>query len=173
MLLNKQLRAALINNQVALDKYKPAYDGESIGLDLYHASNSPVILQNIYSYSSTIDQESILFEENKNKARTLIPTGLRIALPKGWGAFIEERGSIIKTPLIKRAGVIDPGYTDQIFVNMVNLSHEKYVIGPYAKLPVQLVIKRISTDYVQVSEEEFSTLVEAAKRQQGKVGSSD
>ena len=90
------------------DSYKPAYDGESVGLDLYNAGPEVVIPgRNKW----TVFDEPAIF----------IPTGIKLALPKNTVGLIKERGSVTKSGLFVRAGVIDPGYTDEVFINFVNL----------------------------------------------------
>lgn len=133
----------------------PAYSGESAGLDLYYTGKEDIIL----SY------------RNPSK---LIPTGLRIALPKGKVALLRERGSIIKTPLFLRAGVIDPGYTGEIFVNLVYYpSIGDFLIEPNQKLPVQLIVTSFDYNFVQVNEQDWQMLTTSSIRKEGKIGSTN
>ena len=44
---------------------------------------------------------------------------------------------ITKTPLKVRAGVIDRGYTGEIFVNAVNVSQNEFTLQQHQKLPFQ------------------------------------
>ena len=94
-------------------------------------------------------------------------------MPAGWVALIQERGSITKTPLKVRAGVIDPSYTGEVFVNCVNLSTKPWEIPQASKLPFQLVIVRASTNFKHVSPEEYSELTQSSTRKHGMIGSSD
>jgi dUTP pyrophosphatase len=138
--------------------YCPAYNGESVGLDLYNAGDEITI-------------PSII--ESKSIPRTLIPTGLFIDVPLGYVALIQERGSITKTSLKVRAGVIDPGYTGEIFVNLVNLSNESKKINQGSKLPVQIVVVKCDNKFKVIEEEEYLRLTNEKLRKCGKVGSSD
>ena len=108
---NHDLKNTLQANEV--ESYAPAYSGESAGLDLYNSGPSVTIKPvSDFSYQNKI----------------LIPTGLRVIVPEGYVALIQERGSITKTPLKVRAGVIDRGYTGEIFVNAVNVSQNEFTI---------------------------------------------
>ena len=148
--LNKDLRY----NDVI--DYVPAYGGESAGLDLYNSGEDITIMP------SSVNSKGVM-----------ISTGLHIFTPKGFVSLIKERGSIIKTPLKYRAGVVDEGYTGEIFVNLVNISREEYIIKKGSKLPVQIIVVKCDNKYSEIEEEEYLTLTKFSKRNEGKVGSSD
>jgi len=149
---NSRLRQ--IYSMLRLD-WRPAYDAESVGIDLYNAS---------------YNQITIPPGETK-----LVNTGVKVRLPLNHVALVKERGSIIKSPLMVRAGVVDPGYTGDIFVAFHNLSNRSFTIPCDAKLPAQLLIMpTIQIDAIDdVSNEVFEELVSASSRGEGKIGSSD
>ena len=172
--LTEKLKTILSKNGVNSNDYRPAYDGESVGLDLYNASDKTYLIDDISlprmsrpSNHFTYNGTDLLTGENQSKI--LIPSGVKIALPKGYVALLRERGSIIKTKLVARAGVIDPGYTDEIFVNL----YGKGEIQPGAKLPVQLIVVKAETNFQSVSDEDYEKLTNKSNRKDGKVGSSD
>lgn len=158
--LNPELKKALQFNNIKEENYGPAYGGESIALDLYHASSTELAVDNV----------------------AFMPTGLHVALPPGWGAFVFGRSSIHKTPFINRAGVIDPGYSGEIFVSVAKrkpclVSGDKDIstsyIDAYAKSPFQLVFLPCNTNLVQINEEQFKNLHANSKRKTGSIGSSN
>lgn len=153
---DENLKEALKVNEV--DSYAPAYGGESAGLDLYNSGPS-IILNPVSDFSY----------QNK----ILIPTGLRIIVPEGYVALIQERGSITKTPLKVRAGVIDRGYTGEIFVNAVNVSQDKFTLQQHQKLPFQIVVVKCDNHFQEIQEEEYLNLTSSHLRKDGIVGSSD
>lgn len=161
--LNENLIKILKQHDLTPHSYKPAYGGESAAIDLYNVGPDITL-------DPTTTSPSLCGHTRLGK---LIPTGLHISLPKEHAALLRERGSIIKTPLTLRAGVIDPGYTDQIFVNLVNLSSQSYTINAGAKLPVQLLVTKVYTDFSPVTYAKYKVLTSDAKRLAGKVGSSD
>lgn len=131
--------------------YGPAYDGTSVGLDLYSMKTWTIL---------------------PNDHFTLIPTGVKVALPRNTQGLILERGSIRKTPLKVRAGVIDPDYTGEIFINCVNLSSEPWKISEGEKLPFQLVCTPVlPTKFI--TEKEYQALTENSLRQDACLGSSN
>ena len=147
------LRQVLDQNNVT--NYLPAYEGESAGLDLY-CTGSPKSLN--------------AFRDIQCNS-WLIPTGLYINLPKNMVGLILDRSSIAKTLKFRRAGVIDPGYKGEIFVNLVGFDGDTPEIGD--KLPVQLVVVPFRSDYKEVTLEEYTTLTSSSKRGSGALGSSD
>lgn len=162
--LSEELKNILNENNIDLSDYVPAYGGESAGLDLYNCGGT------IHIPSAT--HKGIIYD-NEKKFKSLIPTGLRISVPKGYVALIQERGSIIKTPLKVRAGVVDSGYTGEVFVNCVNTGDFVYTIGKQNKLPFQIVVVKCDNDFKVVTEEEYLSLSNFSSRQAGKIGSSD
>jgi len=159
--LNDELIKALkLDGINDLKKYQPAYGGESVGLDLYYAGKEPL----------HIDGPHIVSDNGEIK-KCLVPTGLKIMLPKNYAGLILDRGSISKTNLIRRAGVIDPGYTGEIFVNFLSVGG--WVIKPYQKLPVQLVVIEANTLYKYVDQSSYQTLSEDSKRKDNKIGSTE
>ena len=156
--INKKLKTALEKNSIDINDYIPAYNGESAGLDLFNANEDITIMPSSNMMSGQ---------------KTLISTGLHIIVPKGWVALVQERGSITKTPLKLRAGVIDSGYTGEVFVNLVNVSEAEYKIKKNSKLPVQIVVVKCDNNYTIVSEDKYLDLTSESLRKEGKVGSTD
>jgi dUTPase len=179
ILITEPLREVLAQYNIDLKDYRPAYNGESIGLDLYNAGpdveipplNDLTLVDLVLATDSM--EVNITGYTPKERQKVLIQTGLHTRVPLGWGAILKERGSVTKSPLILRAGVIDPGYTGQIFVNLVNGSCETVIIKHGEKLPVQLIVLRALTDFVNVSEDEFNNQHSSSQRGTGMVGSSD
>tara|TARA_B000000557_G_scaffold259385_1_gene255138 strand:+ start:744 stop:1217 length:474 start_codon:yes stop_codon:yes gene_type:complete len=150
----EKLKKVLLDNNI--ENYTPAYEGESAGLDLYNSGDNISVMP-----SST------------NLKGSMVSTGLHIFTPPGYVTLIKERGSITKTPLKYRAGVIDSGYTGEIFVNLVNIGNEEYIIKKGQKLPVQLIVVKCDNKYSEINEKEYLNLTQLSQRKDGKIGSSD
>jgi len=162
--MTKQLVDLFEIKNLKKEDYLPAYNGESAGLDLYNCGEITTVYPSMY-------KQSTLSDEIKTSAN--IPTGLKIDIPQGYVALIKERGSITKTPLKVRAGVIDSGFTGEIFVNCINTSSEPFMIYKYNKLPFQIIVVKCDNKFSIVSEEEYTNLTSSSKRKEGQVGSSD
>ena len=145
---------------ISPEEYGPAYGGESVGLDLYNAGDDAMILGR---------NKWVAFEEPK----TLISTGVKIALPERTVGLIKARGSIVEYGMFVRAGVIDPGYTGEIFVNLVNLGEKDIKIQTGAKLPVQLIVVPCLNDYEVISNLKFLNETKDSTRQEKSQGSTN
>ena len=163
----KRSKKCSCKSHIDVKDYTPAYNGESAGLDLYNCGDNYSITPTSYR-NVTIDDQY-----NKKKFKVLIPTGIKLSVPNGYVALIQERGSITKTPLKVRAGVIDSGYTGEVFVNCINTGAKEHMVKFGEKLPFQIVVVKCDNDFQVVSEEEYLDLTSTARRQEGQVGSSD
>lgn len=169
ILISPELQAVLDAQNVT--QYGPAYGGESVGLDLYYVGkerlewSGPPLSGPGHAIHAYLDT-------NPTMQVRLIETGLKIKLSPNMVGLILERGSVSKTNLVKRAGVIDPGYTGTVFVNLASLGGS-YVIHPGDKLPVQLVVVPCDNQFVPVTPSEWATIISTSKRKEGKVGSSN
>ena len=78
--------------------------------------------------------------------RTLLPTGIAIALPAGYGAFVHPRsGLAVKygVSLLNAPGTIDAGYRGEIKVSIVNLDPTSPVTFARGDRVAQLVVQRV------------------------------
>lgn len=157
--LSKNLLEVLDFHNIEKENYVPAYNGESAGLDLYNCGEVITI------------HPAASYEDNKKSV--MIPTGIKINIPHGYVGLIQERGSITKTPLKVRAGVIDTGFTGEVFINCVNTSKENFTIYKYNKLPFQIIVVKCDNKFKIVSDEEYLYNTSYSARKEGQVGSSD
>lgn len=115
-----------------LPKYQTS---QSAGMDLRANIDAPVLI--------------------KPLDRKLIPTGLHIALPEGYEAQIRPRsGLTIKKgiTIINTPGTIDPDYTGDVGVILVNISNEDFVVQPGDRI-AQMVINKFEQAKFEVVEE--------------------
>ena len=85
----------------------------------------------------------------------VVPVGIKLLLPMGTVGLIRERGSIFGTGLSYRGGVIDPGFSGEVFVNLVNLGERDTQIPPGAKLPLQLIVVPCIHNFELISDLEY------------------
>lgn len=100
--------------------------------------------------------------------RTLVPTGLYIALPHGYEAQIRARSGLAAKrglTMLNSPGTIDSDYRGEIKCIVVNLSNEPQTIEPGERI-AQMIIAR----YEQVSWEEVD-LLDETERSSGGFGS--
>ena len=127
----------------------PAYaTADSAGLDLLAAIDAPQTLA--------------------PGARALIPTGLAIALPRGFEAQVRPRsGLALKNGItvLNSPGTIDADYRGEVKVPLINLGSEAFVVEPGMRI-AQMVIAAVPT--VNIIETET---LDETERGQGGFGS--
>nr|MBS0037201.1 dUTP diphosphatase [Saprospiraceae bacterium] len=124
-------KAEIINNsEHPLPFY--ATDG-SAGVDLYANIGEPIVL--------------------KSLERTLIPTGIKIALPQGLEAQVRPRsGLAVKKGIsvLNSPGTIDSDYRGEVKVILVNLSNEEVEITPGERIAQMVVATFVKLDWIEV-----------------------
>ena len=86
--------------------------------------------------------------------RALVPTGIAIALPAGYAAFVHPRSGMAATSgitMVNAPGTIDAGYRGEILVNLLNTdSDEAFTIARGDRI-AQIVFQRVSeANFVEV-----------------------
>ena len=86
--------------------------------------------------------------------RALVPTGVAIALPAGYAAFVHPRSGLAArhgVTIVNAPGTIDAGYRGEILVNLLNTdSSEAFTITRGDRI-AQLVVQRVSeASFVEV-----------------------
>ncbi|MGB1167600.1 MAG: dUTP diphosphatase [Flavobacteriaceae bacterium] len=88
--------------------------------------------------------------------RSIIPTGLKIALPEGYEAQVRPRSGLAAKhgiTVLNSPGTIDADYRGEIGVILVNLSQTSFTIQPEERI-AQLVVAK----YEQIQWEETQEL---------------
>jgi dUTP pyrophosphatase len=78
--------------------------------------------------------------------RAVLPTGIAIALPEGYAAFVHPRSGLAArygVALVNAPGTIDAGYRGEIKVIVVNLDPREKVTFKRGDRIAQLVIQRV------------------------------
>jgi len=118
---------------------------QSAGLDLKADTKEPILLEPLQ--------------------RALVPTGLFIALPKGFEAQVRPRSGLAAKhgiTVLNSPGTIDADYRGEIKVILVNLSNEPFEIVPGERI-AQMVVARHET----VEWNEVESLEETARGEGG------
>jgi dUTP pyrophosphatase len=85
--------------------------------------------------------------------RCLVPTGLYIALPKGFEAQVRPRsGLAIKKGItvLNSPGTIDADYRGEVCVILVNLSTETFVIEDGERVAQMVIARHEQAQWVEV-----------------------
>jgi dUTP pyrophosphatase len=79
--------------------------------------------------------------------RALLPTGIAIALPNGYAAFVHPRSGLAVrhgVSLVNAPGTIDAGYRGEIKVSVINLDPHQSVSFVAGDRIAQLVVQRVA-----------------------------
>ena len=118
-----KIKVERLSKDIELPKYQ--HFGEDAGLDL-HAAEELVIKSGDYK---------------------LIKTGLKIAVPKGYAAFVYPRsGLALKkgVTVLNADGVIDSGYRGEIGVILINHGENDFKVNLNDRI-AQLIIQKVNT----------------------------
>ncbi len=78
--------------------------------------------------------------------RALLPTGVAIALPDGYAAFVHPRSGLAAkygVSIVNAPGTVDAGYRGEIKVSVVNLDPREPVLFRRGERIAQLVVQRV------------------------------
>jgi dUTP pyrophosphatase len=85
--------------------------------------------------------------------RALVPTGVAIALPDGFAAFVHPRSGLAAKhgiTVLNAPGTVDAGYRGEILVNLLNTDHQAFTVTRGDRI-AQLVVQAVSkADFVEV-----------------------
>ena len=88
--------------------------------------------------------------------RAAVPTGIAVALPEGYGGFVQPRSGLARkhgVTMVNAPGLIDSGYRGEVHVLLVNLDPtEDYEVHRGDRI-AQLVVMRVGQVSVQVVDE--------------------
>ena len=114
----------------------PQYATEmSAGMDLKADIREPIVL--------------------KPLERSMIPTGLFIALPVGFEAQVRPRSGLAAKhgiTVLNTPGTIDADYRGEIKVILVNLSGEPFTVNPGERIAQMVVARHEHVQWVEVAE---------------------
>ncbi len=114
----------------------PAYATEqSAGVDLKALLTEPIVLQPL--------------------ERTLVPTGLYIALPKGYEAQVRPRSGLAAKhgiTVLNSPGTIDADYRGEIRVILVNLSQQPFEIVPGERIAQMVIARHEQVEWEEVDQ---------------------
>lgn len=104
----------------------------------------------------------------RSKERVRVRTGLKFELPEGYAGLIwDKSGLSFKSGIKTMAGVLDATYRGELFVVLINLSGEDFVIKKGQKIAQMLVQKVEEAEILEVEELNETT------RGEGGFGSTD
>jgi dUTP pyrophosphatase len=97
---------------------------------------------------NAIQHEPIVINPGERK---LLPTDIKLEIPKGYWVAVEARSSTSKQSLIVPKGVIDEGYRGEIFAQIINVGVNPVEICHGDRL-VQLILQKNETNRLKIKE---------------------
>lgn len=88
--------------------------------------------------------------------RRLVPTGVAIALPHGYAAFIHPRSGLATKhglSIVNAPGTVDAGYRGEISVTLINTDRTEPISLQRGDRIAQMVIQRVETAAFDVVDE--------------------
>ena len=114
----------------------PAYATlQSAGMDLRANLSEPIVL--------------------KPMQRTLVPTGLHMALPAGTEAQIRPRSGLALKhgiTVLNSPGTIDADYRGELMVLLINFSDIDFVINDGERIAQMVIAQHLQASFIEVSE---------------------
>ncbi|ADO77122.1 dUTP diphosphatase [Halanaerobium praevalens] len=136
-----KIKVERVNKKIELPQYQ--HYGEDAGLDLHSA-------------------EELTIKSGEYK---LIKTGLKIAVPQGYAAFVYPRsGLALKkgVTVLNADGVIDSGYRGEVGVILINHGENNFEINVNDRI-AQLIIQKVNI----IEWEEVENLTESQRGEGG------
>ncbi|RCW51554.1 MULTISPECIES: dUTP diphosphatase [unclassified Halanaerobium] len=124
-----KIKVQKVNKDVKLPKYQ--HKGEDCGLDL-HSAESTVISPGEYK---------------------IVKTGIKIAVPPGYGAFIYPRSGLALKhgiTVLNADGVIDPGYRGEIGIILINHGKKDFKINFNDRIAQLIIHHTFDIDWEEV-----------------------
>lgn len=99
----------------------------------------------------------------------LIKSGIKMMIPDNLVGIFFNKSSIGQKGIIVGAQVVDSDYRGEIHLNVINTSHENYVIKPGQKLTQMIIQEFQKYTFMEISEDVFD--VDLTERGAGGFGS--
>lgn len=135
------IKVKRIDKDMPLPEYQ--HFGEDAGMDIYSGENTIL----------------------KTGEYKLIKTGIKIAIPRGFGGFVYPRSGLALKhgiTVLNADGVIDPGYRGELGVILINHGSEEFEIKKGDRI-AQLIIHRT----FEIQWEEVDDLDESSRGEGG------
>lgn len=97
-------------------------------------------------------EEEVVLKPGETK---LIPTGLAMEIPEGYGGFIYARSGLASKRGLapaNKVGVVDSDYRGEVMVALYNQSSEEQIIGVKERIAQLIVAPYLKVDFEEVDE---------------------
>jgi dUTP pyrophosphatase len=109
-----------------------------------------------YSGDAGLDLSACARVELAPGARSLIPTGLAVAIPDGFAGFVQPRSGLAAKhgiTIVNTPGLVDSGYRGELLINLLNTDPSESFVVEIGMRIAQLVVLPIpELELVEVDE---------------------
>ncbi|MCL1904040.1 MAG: dUTP diphosphatase [Oscillospiraceae bacterium] len=91
----------------------------------------------------------------KAESQSVIPTGIAVEIPEGYGGFIFPRSSVSTkhgVSLVNSVGLIDSDYRGELLISLINHSKKDYTVKSGERIAQLVIIPIEIAEFVQKSE---------------------
>lgn len=117
-----------------------------------HTGHAPV---KAHATDAGYDLVSTVTQKLFSGQRLMVPTGLHVNLPAGTVGYVCSRSGMAAVhgiAVLNAPGVIDPGYTGEVFVNLINLGSEPYTVQRGDRIAQLIIHNTVEVDWQHATE---------------------
>ena len=115
----------------------------TVRLEVQRLREDAVLPTQAYDGDAGLDLAACERHELAPGARAVVPTGLAVAVPRGYAAFVQPRSGLAAKhgiTIVNTPGLVDSGYRGEVNVVLLNTdSDETFVVEPGMRI-AQLVV---------------------------------
>lgn len=123
-----------------------SYDADAVDVLVRRLDPGAVLPTYAHPGDAGADLHTTVDAELAPGERALLPTGLAIALPDGYAAFVHPRSGLAVrygVSLVNAPGTVDAGYRGEVKVSVINLDPREPVVFRRGDRIAQLVVQRV------------------------------
>lgn len=127
-----------------------------IELPIRKLRDDAVVPERAYAGDAGLDLAACERIELGPGERATVPTGLAVAIPEGYGGFVQPRSGLASRhgiSIVNAPGLVDSGYRGEVMVVLVNTDlREPFVVEPGMRIAQLVVLEVPTVDPVVVPE---------------------
>jgi dUTP pyrophosphatase len=128
----------------------------TVRLEVQRLREDAVLPSQAYDGDAGLDLAACERHELPPGARAVVPTGLAVAVPRGYAAFVQPRSGLAAKhgiTIVNTPGLVDSGYRGEVNVVLLNTdSDETFVVEPGMRIAQLVVVPVPAVEPVEAAE---------------------
>jgi dUTP pyrophosphatase len=128
----------------------------TVRLEVQRLREDAVLPTQAYDGDAGFDLAACERHELPPGARAVVPTGLAVAVPRGYAAFVQPRSGLAANhgiTIVNTPGLVDSGYRGEVNVVLLNTdSDETFVVEPGMRIAQLVVVPVPGVEPVEAAE---------------------